>query len=63
MTRALGDERVKENISSEPDVASLVMDTDVKFKILASDGLRKVRVFRFQLYKYKNKLILLRASY
>ncbi|RVW80124.1 putative protein phosphatase 2C 28 [Vitis vinifera] len=42
MARAFGDEKLKEHITSEPDVAIVMMDTDVKFIILAGDGLWNV---------------------
>ncbi|WJZ96985.1 hypothetical protein VitviT2T_015622 [Vitis vinifera] len=42
MARAIGDEKLKEHITSEPDVAIVMMDTDVKFIILADDGLWNV---------------------
>ena len=47
MARAFGDEKLKEHTTSEPDVAIVMMDTDVKFIILAGDGLWNVRFFRF----------------
>ena len=43
MTRAFGDEKLKVHITSEPDVAVVMIETDVKFIILASDGLWKVK--------------------
>lgn len=42
MTRAFGDGKLKEHITSEPDVMVEVLGTDAKFIILASDGLWKV---------------------
>lgn len=51
MARAIGDEKLKEHITSEPDVAIVMMDTDVKFIILADDGLWNVRFFRFHFNK------------
>ena len=51
MARAFGDEKLKEHITSEPDVAIVMMDTDVKFIILAGDGLWNVRFFRFHFNK------------
>ncbi|XP_050225777.2 probable protein phosphatase 2C 28 [Mercurialis annua] len=42
MTRAFGDGKLKEHISSEPDVITKAIDEDSEFLILASDGLWKV---------------------
>ncbi|XP_052183484.1 probable protein phosphatase 2C 62 isoform X2 [Diospyros lotus] len=42
MTRAFGDERLKEHITAEPDIVLVTIDTDTEFIILASDGLWKV---------------------
>ncbi|PKI56533.1 hypothetical protein CRG98_023059 [Punica granatum] len=42
MTRAFGDEKMKEHITSEPDITVEDIDSDSEFIILASDGLWKV---------------------
>lgn len=42
MTRAFGDGRLKDHITSEPDVMIEKIDADTQFMILASDGLWKV---------------------
>ncbi|GMH17702.1 hypothetical protein Nepgr_019543 [Nepenthes gracilis] len=42
MTRAFGDLKLKDHITSEPDVWLTRMDEDAKFFILASDGSWKV---------------------
>ena len=42
MSRAFGDRKLKEHISSDPDVAIEDVDDDTEFVILASDGLWKV---------------------
>ncbi|PSS05589.1 Protein like [Actinidia chinensis var. chinensis] len=42
VARAFGDKSLKEHLSSEPDVASEVIDEDTEFIILASDGIWKV---------------------
>ncbi|KAI3466883.1 hypothetical protein Pfo_023546 [Paulownia fortunei] len=42
MTRAFGDERLKDHITAEPDIVIEKMDEDTEFIILASDGLWKV---------------------
>lgn len=42
MTRAFGDEKLKEHITSEPDIFVKTIDSDTQFIILASDGLWKV---------------------
>ncbi|MED6120417.1 hypothetical protein PIB30_020769 [Stylosanthes scabra] len=42
MTRAFGDGKLKEHITSEPDVMIRKIDDDTDFIILASDGLWKV---------------------
>lgn len=42
MTRAFGDGKLKEHITSEPDVMIETIDDDIQFIILASDGLWKV---------------------
>lgn len=42
MTRSFGDRRLKEHISSEPDVLVEIVDDDTEFLILASDGVWKV---------------------
>ncbi|XAR59288.1 Phosphoprotein phosphatase [Bertholletia excelsa] len=42
MTRAFGDERLKEHITAEPDVVIERIGEDAEFIILASDGLWKV---------------------
>ncbi|XP_020536057.1 probable protein phosphatase 2C 28 isoform X2 [Jatropha curcas] len=42
MTRAFGDGRLKEHITSETDVITEIIDEDAEFLILASDGLWKV---------------------
>ncbi|XP_041027417.1 probable protein phosphatase 2C 28 [Juglans microcarpa x Juglans regia] len=50
MTRAFGDGKLKEHITSEPDVKVEKIDKDTESIILASDGLWKVRS-RFALEK------------
>ncbi|OVA12980.1 Protein phosphatase 2C (PP2C)-like domain [Macleaya cordata] len=42
MARAFGDGRLKEHITSEPDISVEKIDMDTEFIILASDGLWKV---------------------
>ncbi|KAL7142424.1 hypothetical protein ABFS83_08G122800 [Erythranthe nasuta] len=42
MTRAFGDERLKDHITAEPYIAVKKIDEDTEFVILASDGLWKV---------------------
>jgi protein phosphatase 1L len=42
MSRAFGDRKLKEHISSDPDVAIEDVGDDTEFVILASDGLWKV---------------------
>lgn len=42
MARAFGDKSLKRHLSSEPDVRVEMIDNDVEFIILASDGLWKV---------------------
>lgn len=42
MARAFGDKSLKRHLSSEPDIAMELIDDDVEFVILASDGLWKV---------------------
>ncbi|CAA2982171.1 probable phosphatase 2C 58 [Olea europaea subsp. europaea] len=42
VARAFGDKSLKRHLSSEPDVAVEIVDEDVEFVILASDGLWKV---------------------
>lgn len=42
VARAFGDKSLKRHLSSEPDVTVEVIDNDVEFIILASDGLWKV---------------------
>ncbi|KAL8045567.1 hypothetical protein ABFX02_08G122800 [Erythranthe guttata] len=42
MTRAFGDERLKDHITEEPYIAIKKIDEDTEFVILASDGLWKV---------------------
>ncbi|XP_012830188.1 PREDICTED: probable protein phosphatase 2C 58 isoform X1 [Erythranthe guttata] len=42
MTRAFGDERLKDHITAEPYIAIKKIDEDTEFVILASDGLWKV---------------------
>lgn len=42
MTRAFGDGKLKDHITSKPDVRSEVIDEDTELIILASDGLWKV---------------------
>ncbi|XP_059661494.1 probable protein phosphatase 2C 39 [Cornus florida] len=42
VARAFGDKSLKEHLSSEPDVSSELIDDDVEFIILASDGIWKV---------------------
>lgn len=43
VARAFGDKSLKRHVSSEPDIAVEIIDDDVDFIILASDGLWKVR--------------------
>lgn len=50
MTRAFGDGKLKEHVTSEPDVKVGKIDKDIESIILASDGLWKVRS-RFALKK------------
>lgn len=45
MSRAFGDERLKEHISSDPDVIVQNIGMDVEFLILASEGLWKVMIY------------------
>lgn len=47
MTRAFGDGRLKDHITSEPDVMIETIDADTQFMILASDGLWKVFLMNF----------------
>ncbi|XP_048229028.1 probable protein phosphatase 2C 28 isoform X1 [Ricinus communis] len=42
MTRAFGDGRLKDHITSEPNLIAKIIDKGVEFLILASDGLWKV---------------------
>ncbi|CAL5393461.1 unnamed protein product [Camellia sinensis] len=42
VARAFGDKSLKEHLSSEPDVASEIIDDDTEFIILASDGVWQV---------------------
>ncbi|XP_028965121.2 probable protein phosphatase 2C 62 [Malus domestica] len=42
MTRAFGDRKLKEHITSEPDITVKKVDAETDFIILASDGLWKV---------------------
>ncbi|KAL0362311.1 UNVERIFIED_CONTAM: putative protein phosphatase 2C 58 [Sesamum calycinum] len=42
VARAFGDKSLKRHLSSEPDIAVEIIDDDVEFIILASDGLWKV---------------------
>ncbi|KAI3457438.1 hypothetical protein Pfo_014101 [Paulownia fortunei] len=42
VARAFGDKTLKEHLSSEPDVAVEVIDDEIEFIILASDGIWKV---------------------
>lgn len=42
MSRSFGDRRLKDHISSEPDVWVDTVDDDTEFLILASDGVWKV---------------------
>lgn len=42
VARAFGDKSLKRHLSSEPDIAVEIIDDDVEFAILASDGLWKV---------------------
>lgn len=42
VARAFGDKSLKRHLSSEPDIAVEIVDDDVEFVILASDGLWKV---------------------
>lgn len=44
MTRAFGDESLKEHITAEPDIVIEMIDADTVFIILASDGVWKVRL-------------------
>ncbi|KAJ9140885.1 hypothetical protein P3X46_031477 [Hevea brasiliensis] len=43
-TRAFGDGKLKEHITSEPDLTSKMIDEDDEFLVLASDGLWKVEI-------------------
>ena len=45
MARAFGDKSLKQHLSSEPDIKVEIIDDDVEFAILASDGLWKVASF------------------
>ncbi|EEF39210.1 protein phosphatase 2c, putative [Ricinus communis] len=47
MTRAFGDGRLKDHITSEPNLIAKIIDKGVEFLILASDGLWKVDKFYF----------------
>lgn len=42
VARAFGDKSLKQHLSSEPDIKVEIIDDDVEFAILASDGLWKV---------------------
>ncbi|KAL3508696.1 hypothetical protein ACH5RR_028097 [Cinchona calisaya] len=42
VARAFGDKSLKKHLSSEPDVAIEIIDDDIEFVILASDGIWKV---------------------
>ncbi|GFQ08803.1 probable protein phosphatase 2c 62 [Phtheirospermum japonicum] len=46
VARAFGDKSLKRHLSSEPDTAIEIIDDDVEFVILASDGLWKVGLSR-----------------
>lgn len=54
VARAFGDKSLKRHLSSEPDVAVEVIDDDVDFVILASDGLWKVMSNQEALESIKN---------
>jgi serine/threonine protein phosphatase PrpC len=45
VARAFGDQSLKAQLSSEPDVKHVQINSSVEFVILASDGLWKVCVF------------------
>lgn len=45
VARAFGDKSLKRHLSSEPDIKVEMIDDDVEFIILASDGLWKVHKF------------------
>lgn len=45
VSRAFGDAKLKEHITSEPDIRILTIDNETEFTILASDGLWKVYYF------------------
>lgn len=45
MTRAFGDAKLKEHITSEPDIRIVTIDNETEFTIFASDGLWKVHNF------------------
>ena len=49
VARAFGDKSLKEHLSSEPDVASEVIDEDTEFIILASDGIWTVGILLLHL--------------
>ena len=54
MSRSFGDKRLKEHISSEPDVCVEVevVDDDTEFMILASDGVWKVSGLHKFLFRF-----------
>lgn len=45
MSRAFGDAKLKEHITSEPDIRIVAIENETEFVILASDGLWKVHFF------------------
>lgn len=45
MSRAFGDAKLKEHITSEPDIRIVAIENETEFAILASDGLWKVYFF------------------
>lgn len=49
MARAFGDKSLKIHLSSEPDVTVEMIDNNVEFIILASDGIWKVGHILFSL--------------
>jgi len=55
MSRAFGDNTLKEHISSDPDVIVEMMDSEAEFIILASDGLWKVRCYLLIVLSLRNK--------
>ena len=56
MSWAFGDSTLKEHISSDPDVAAEIIDSEAEFIILGSDGLWKVRCHSLIVLSLRNKL-------